>query len=150
MGSSTINAIWHSAADHSERNIWPDLTKPGFLTHPILQVWRFIAPTTSMPLISNFHLLFYEHMTCENSRSKAWCDVMLQLIEIYGLDMCGSLMLSNLVTYKSYECRDHSVLYTVVSQCIMHFVQHYTSASGYTTTTPNLTGGKTKYHLPRF
>ena len=85
------------------------LTKPGFHMHPILQVWRFITLTASMPSISNFPLLFYEHMIklCENSMPIAWCDVMLQLIKIEELDVWGSLFTSNLVTYVHMIYKQH-------------------------------------------
>jgi len=65
-------------------------------THPVSQVWRFMALSGSMPLVSNFFLLFHEHMTklCENSRSIAWCNIKLQLIKVEELDVCGSLVLS--------------------------------------------------------
>ena len=54
--------------------MWPDLIKPGFHTHTIIQVWIFMALSRRKPSVSNFHLLFYEHMAilCKNSRSIAW------------------------------------------------------------------------------
>jgi len=62
--------------------------------------------------VSNFHLLFNEHMTklCENSRSIATHNIKLQLIEVRELDVCGSLVLSNLshndpwITYAEHVC----------------------------------------------
>ena len=54
-----------------------------------------------MPSVSNFHLLFYDHMTelRENFRLIARRDAKLQLNEVEKLDVCRSLVLSNPVTY---------------------------------------------------
>ena len=51
--------------------------------------------------ISNFYPLFYEHMKIlyENARLMALHDVALQPSEVKELDVCGSLVLSNSVTY---------------------------------------------------
>ena len=91
---------WNSFPDVTNAflYLWPDLTKPGFHTHPI---WRFITLSGSMALVSNFHLLLFEHGTilCENSRPIASSDVKLYLLEVQEFDVYGSLVLSNSVAY---------------------------------------------------
>ena len=54
-----------------------------------------------MPSASNFDLYFSNVMTllCENFRSITCWKVMLQLAKVKELDVRGSLVLSNLVTY---------------------------------------------------
>ena len=54
--------------------------------------------------VSNLDLLLYNAMKalCENCQSIAYCIVMLQVIKVKELDVCGSLVLSNPVTYLGY------------------------------------------------
>ena len=54
-----------------------------------------------MSLVSNFDLLFYNAMEglCEHFRPIACLVVKLQLVKVRKLDVCGSLVLSNSVTY---------------------------------------------------
>jgi len=79
--------------------MWPDLTKPDFHRHPILQVRRFI--TLSRSAVCNQYQIFTCcFMNIENFCVKiAWCDIKLQLIEVNELNVYGNLVVSNAVTY---------------------------------------------------
>ena len=78
--------------------MWPDLTKPGF------HFLNFEAPQLHVGMYYHaqiFISIVYKDLKrkCKISKIMALFIVALQLFEVEELDVCGSLVFSNLVTY---------------------------------------------------
>ena len=82
-------------------NLWLDLRKGVFHTHPIIQIWRPITYCSSKIEAWNFHHFFILVSTpcTENCKFIAFTHLKLLIVEVGKFDVCGRPFFANPVTF---------------------------------------------------
>ena len=83
-------------------NMWPDLRKPGYHTHLISWLCQIITHCQryTRSKIWDIILISYK-INIRNFNLLVYCDSELWFAKVWKLDVCGSLVFSNPVTYIS-------------------------------------------------
>ena len=86
-------------------NMWPDLRKGVFHTHPIYQLWQSITPDWKKLMTWNLVNSEYQHslMDGENVRLICYLNTKIWSSKLIELDVCGRPLFANPVTIILYS-----------------------------------------------
>ena len=85
----------------SLHNMWPDLRKGVFHTHPLSWLWRTITWCSYKLQTWNFHhvLHYVSSLHCKNFKTIAVITLKLQIAEVGIFNVCWRPLFANPVTY---------------------------------------------------